>query len=80
MLLVILIAVAAVVLIGAGVFLARRGGSVKERPGVGGEPPRAVATKTKPEIPTPSVEELEELLQVPAPPGVDVVEPEVLEP
>ncbi|HVJ95360.1 MAG TPA: signal recognition particle-docking protein FtsY [Acidimicrobiia bacterium] len=79
--LVILIAVAALVLIGAGVVLARRSGSVKEHPRVAGEPPAAV-TETKPEIPTPTVEELEELLQVPAPPDVDVVapEPEVIEP
>jgi fused signal recognition particle receptor len=79
MLLVILIALAALVLIGAGVVLARRGGAVRERPQVQGEPPAPPAR----EIPTPTVEELEELLQVEAPPEVEappVVEPEVLEP
>jgi fused signal recognition particle receptor len=92
---VIVVAVVVVVLVSVGAFVAVRArGRDRHREGVAGEPPKssgAIATRA-PEstIPTPTVEELEELLrepaveepaeiEVPGGPTVAPVEPEVIE-
>jgi fused signal recognition particle receptor len=89
---VIIVVVVVLVLISAGAFVAVRARSrARHQEGVPGEPPRASASPAHtPEstIPTPSVEELEELLREPAveaptaPPDTDIavpVAPEVVE-
>jgi fused signal recognition particle receptor len=91
---VIIVIVAVLVLVAAGAFVAVRArGRARHREGVPGEPPRAAAPALTPEstIPTPSVEELEELLREPAveepaeigvpaaPEVVTPVEPEIVE-
>jgi fused signal recognition particle receptor len=68
---IIVVVVAVVVLVSAGALVAVRArGRARHREGVSGEPPRASgATPTRPPestIPTPTVEELEELLREPA--------------
>jgi fused signal recognition particle receptor len=83
---VLIVAIAfAVIIVAAAVSLVVRGrsGRVRERPTVAGEPPAPPARpapRTKPEIPTPTVEELERLLEAPSAPEVEAPpapEPEV---
>jgi fused signal recognition particle receptor len=83
---VVIIVVVAIVVVAIGVLVGlRMSARTKERRGVPGEPvappvaPPSTRQPAEPAVEAPSVEELEALLRVPAPPEV-VAEPEVTEP